>query len=110
MDSQYADILRAIIAEAYKDQDFESLTLKRVRAAAETRLGLEDGFFKSNDYWKDRSKDVVNKEVVFKPAVSQKLYGILSLTPIGTSRSSSRCATTTKLQPCYSKERAGLCN
>jgi len=43
--------------------DPDSLTLKRVRIAAEEKLELEDGWFKTNSKWNVRSKELVHKHV-----------------------------------------------
>lgn len=44
--------------------EYGSLTLKRVRAAAEEKLGLPPDYLKNHSMWKDRSKKLVTDEVV----------------------------------------------
>lgn len=55
--------LRDAVAKIFKTGKEEELTVKRVRLAAETALGLEDGFFKSAE-WKDKSNQIIRDEVV----------------------------------------------
>ena len=56
--------LRLAVQRVYKLGNLEELTVKRVRSAAEKDLDLEDGFFKSDETWKERSKNVIQSEVV----------------------------------------------
>jgi hypothetical protein len=63
--SEIEDTFRRIIRERYRDQDYDNLTVKRVRAAAEERLGLKAGFFlDESTSWKERSKKFVEAEAV----------------------------------------------
>ena len=55
--------LRKIVQHIYETGNLEQLTIKRVRAAAESNLELEDGFFKQPS-WKDRSKTIIEAEAV----------------------------------------------
>ena len=55
--------LRDAVAAVYKSKKMEELTIKRVRLAAATKLGLDEGFFKSSE-WKGRSEQVIKDEVV----------------------------------------------
>ena len=56
--------LQSIVQEIYETRKVEDLTVKRVRIAAEKRLGLQKDFFKNHPVWKDRSKDIIQAEVV----------------------------------------------
>jgi len=53
------DAVLGIFNSAERDQ----LTVNYVRQVAEKKLGLEDGFFKTDD-WKARSKEVARQAVV----------------------------------------------
>ena len=55
--------LRHAVQAVYRSGDMEELTVKRIRKAAEEALKLHDGFFKGED-WKDRSKRIIEDEVV----------------------------------------------
>ncbi len=63
-DAKLEQSLRNAVVGFYEANDFDSLTLKRVRILAARKLGLSEDFFKSDATWKDRSKAVVNAEVV----------------------------------------------
>ena len=63
-DSQLESALRSAVRRCYKSKDLESLTVKRVRKAAEEKIGLEEDFFKNDDRWKEKSKSVIQSEVV----------------------------------------------
>ena len=56
--------LRHAVQVVYKTGNLEELTVKRVRRAAEEALGLDEGFFKTDLEWKDRSKEIISAEVV----------------------------------------------
>lgn len=56
--------LKNVVQTIYKSGDLENLTVKRVRKAAEENLGLDEGFFKDHETWKDKSKDIILAEVV----------------------------------------------
>ncbi len=56
--------LRRVIKNVYDSGNLEELTVKRVRRAAEEELGLEEGFFKTDEEWKERSKDFISGQVV----------------------------------------------
>lgn len=56
--------LRDEVAAIFKSGNMEELTMKRVRLAAEKKLGLEEGFFKSTGNWKPRSDQIIKDEVV----------------------------------------------
>jgi hypothetical protein len=56
--------LRDIVAAIFKSGNMDELTVKRVRLAAESSLGLTAGYFKSTDVWKMRSEEIIKDEVV----------------------------------------------
>ena len=56
--------LRKVVQELYRTGDLENLTVKRGRRAAEERLDLDEGFFRQHETWKDRSKAIIQSEVV----------------------------------------------
>ncbi|KAJ5668154.1 uncharacterized protein N7477_006724 [Penicillium maclennaniae] len=55
--------LRDEVARIYASGNMENLTVKRVRLAAEKKLGLTEGFFKTTDDWKTRSDQIIKEEV-----------------------------------------------
>lgn len=57
--------LRDTVASIFRSGKLEELTVKRVRLATETTLGLEEGFFKGHEEWKSRSESVIKEEAVF---------------------------------------------
>lgn len=80
--------LRDEIARIFKSGNMEDLTVKRVRLAAEKKLGLAEGYFKTTGDWKARSEQIIKAEVVrdllfnwhaqklFWPALTCNLYDI----------------------------------
>lgn len=63
-DAALRDALRHAVADVYKSGNLEELTVRRVRAAAETHLGLPSGFFKDDAQWKSESDRVIKEETV----------------------------------------------
>ena len=57
-------IIHDIIAELYRTNKLEEITVKRVRTAAEQELSLEPGWFKSHAEWRNRSKNFIAEEAV----------------------------------------------
>lgn len=55
--------LRHAVQVVYQTGDLEQLTVKRMRKATEEELELPEGFFKEST-WKDRSKAIIENEVV----------------------------------------------
>lgn len=55
--------LRDVIRNIHASGRPEELTVKRVRAAAEKSLSLDEGFLKQ-DAWKNRSKTFIEREAV----------------------------------------------
>ena len=56
--------LRHTVQETYKAGNLEDITIKRVRKAAEVKLDLREGFFKSHSDWNQKSKEIIQSEVV----------------------------------------------
>ena len=52
-------ILEKTLRDIVRKAEVDPITVKRVRTAAEERLGLDAGFFKSHDEWSDKSKDII---------------------------------------------------
>lgn len=59
LESALEDAVRSI----FDSDERERLSVNYVRQVAEKKLGLEDGFFKTED-WKERSKEVAKNAVV----------------------------------------------
>ncbi|RAR01283.1 hypothetical protein DDE82_006624 [Stemphylium lycopersici] len=51
--------LRDIVVAIHKSGKTDDLTVKRVRARAETELGLDEGFFKTDAAWKAKSQQTI---------------------------------------------------
>lgn len=56
--------LRHAVQRVYKLGNLEELTVKRIRTTAEEDLELKKDFFKSDQTWKDKSKTIIQSEVV----------------------------------------------
>lgn len=56
--------LRNAVERVYRLGNLEELTVKRIRAAVEQDLDLEEDFFKTNGTWKEKSKNIIQSEVV----------------------------------------------
>lgn len=56
--------LRDAVTKIVRTGELENLTVKRVRLATESALGLEEGFFKSHNKWKSRSEQIIKAEAV----------------------------------------------
>lgn len=63
-DATLEQALRQAVQNVYKTGDLEQLTVKRIRKAAEEDLDLQDGYFKEDTVWKDKSKAIIESEVV----------------------------------------------
>jgi hypothetical protein len=59
-----ASKLRDVVIAIHRTGKTEDLTVKRVRARAEQELALEDGFFKTDASWKQKSQDQIVDAVV----------------------------------------------
>ena len=57
-------ILEKTLRDIVRKAEVDPITVKRVRTAAEERLGLDAGFFKSHDEWNDKSKDIIEAAFV----------------------------------------------
>ena len=64
LDAQLERALRDAVLEVYKNGELENLTVKRIRRSVEEKLELEEDFFKYDERWKDKSKAVIQSEVV----------------------------------------------
>lgn len=62
-ESQICRMLERVVVDCFSRDDLESLTISRVRTAAESTLQLPLGFLKASDVWKSRSKSVITAEV-----------------------------------------------
>jgi hypothetical protein len=63
----HANLERALcnaVQQAFQNGNLDELTIRRVRAAAEKDLDLEDGFYKNDPTWKEESKRIIQCEVV----------------------------------------------
>ena len=56
--------LRNAVTDVYQSGDLDNLTVKRIRKSVEIDLDLREDFFKNDPAWKDRSKNVIQSEVV----------------------------------------------
>jgi hypothetical protein len=56
--------LRDAVRAIHETKNLENLTVKRIRKAAEEKLGLEENFFKGSSTWKERSQNIITNEVV----------------------------------------------
>lgn len=56
--------LREAVGDVFKSGNMEELTVKRVRLAAEKKLGLDQGWFKGDAEWKEESDRIIKDEVV----------------------------------------------
>ena len=61
-DFELANSLRREVNRVNKSG--EDATLRQIRAASEKRLGLPDGFYRGHDVWKDKSKEIVQDQIV----------------------------------------------
>lgn len=63
------DGLRDTVKGIFESGDLDGLTVKRVRLATEKALGLQEGFFKADKLWKQRSDQIIKDEVVYMTPV-----------------------------------------
>lgn len=61
--SDLENALRAKVQQIFRLGNLDELTVKRVRRAVETELGLEVDHFK-DEVWRGRSKSIIESEVV----------------------------------------------
>lgn len=57
-------ILEKTLRDIVRKAEVDPITVKRVRTAAEERLGLDAGFFKSHDEWNEKSKEIIEDAFV----------------------------------------------
>lgn len=65
MAHKYEVALRKTVEDLYYE-DSSNVTVKSVRSTVEKKLGLNEGFFKQDVEWKERSKNIVNDTFVSK--------------------------------------------
>lgn len=65
-DSDLENALRVKVRQIFRLGNLDELTVKRVRRAVETELGLELDHFK-DDAWREKSKSIIESEVVCVP-------------------------------------------
>lgn len=75
-DTTLTQALRDVVAGIFKSGKVEELTVKRVRLAAEKKLGIEEGFFKDDGDWKKRSDQIIKEEAVSGMSVVFRFYGV----------------------------------
>lgn len=63
-DIELEKALRKTVANIFQTGQLEQLTVKRVRLATESGLGLDEGFFKGDQSWKLRSEKIIKDEAV----------------------------------------------
>lgn len=63
-DEAISEALRNIVISLHKAGNDADLTLKRVRARAETSLGLPAGYLKGDQHWKLKSQSVITDAFV----------------------------------------------
>lgn len=76
-DSDLENALRVKVQQIFRLGNLDELTVKRVRRAVETELGLELDHFK-DQAWREKSKSIIESEVVcvlFLCKVFLKLIG-----------------------------------
>lgn len=62
-DSDLENALRVKVQQIFRLGNLDELTVKRVRRAVETELGLELDHFK-DQAWREKSKSIIESEVV----------------------------------------------
>lgn len=63
-DATLEQALRVAVRQVYKSKNLVNLTVKRIRKSVEGDLDLQDDFFKNDPAWKEKSKTVIQSEVV----------------------------------------------
>jgi len=63
-DSVLEQALRDAVYSAYKAGNLEELTVNKARSVAEKQLKIQDGFFKHDSTWKEKSKQIISNTVV----------------------------------------------
>ena len=57
-------ILEKTLRDIVRKTEVDPITVKRVRTAAEERLGLDVSFFKNHDIWNEQSKGIIEDAFV----------------------------------------------
>lgn len=66
--------LRDAVHRIYQRKDLHNLTVKRIRQSVEEDLKLQEDFFKQDSVWKEKSKTIIQSEVVrSEPSLVTKL-------------------------------------
>lgn len=75
-DSELEQALRKHVRDALKaGKDDASVTVSSMRKAAEEALGLEAGFYKKNERWKEESKRIVHEAFVSSLLLIKASFG-----------------------------------
>lgn len=61
-DQEYETSLRNAVKAHFSDPEGD-ITVKSTRTKSEEDLGLETGFYKNSDLWKDKSKEIIQDQV-----------------------------------------------
>lgn len=61
---QLANALRGAVRATFAASDWDNLTVRRIRGNVELSLGLAPNYFKSDAAWKEKSKSIIEDEVV----------------------------------------------
>jgi len=71
-DARISRALKSAVANCFKNEDFDSITVRRIREIATTQLKLPKDFLKSDKKWNVKSKEIINSEVAkHDPPTSQ---------------------------------------
>ena len=84
-DSELEQALRTQVRDALKagNGDDVSITVSAMRKAAEEALGLDTGFYKSDEKWKEESKRIVHEAFVRSMYGPGGLERVTDCVPIG---------------------------
>jgi len=63
-EKEIASALIAAVHHCFDNEEFENLTVRKIRSATELELGLQENWFKNNSRWKDESKSIIEAESV----------------------------------------------
>ena len=63
-DATLEQALRHFVQLLYQSGNLEDLTIRRIRKSVEENLNLQENFFKTDAKWKEKSKMVIESEVV----------------------------------------------
>ena len=82
-DSEIEQALRKQVRDARKTGDESLITVSTMRKAAEEALGLEVGFYKNNEKWKEESKRIVHEAFVCHCVDTWRLLGLAKSMIVG---------------------------